>query len=213
MYRIIFFLSILTLFSISSFSQDLNGKIEFKIEYELIKELETQRSSLATKMIIYMKDGFSRKEEITRIGSQVLINDNENDKSYLLMQIADKKLAIQVQDTSNTSSFNERITYIDQSKNIAGYSCKKAILNTYDSHKEEANTIELFYTDQIIGVYDLKFQNIRGTPLKYTVKSNGMTITYTAITVSTNIQNNYMFEIPKDFNILSMSEFKRLMSN
>ena len=67
--------------------------------------------------------------------------------------------------------------------------------------------------DEIIGVYDLKFLNLIGTPLEYKVESKGMTITYTATSVSIAEQNRFLFEIPKDFNILSMSEFKRLMSN
>ena len=129
------------------------------------------------------------------------------------MQIAEEKLAIQVQESSDSNEVKEKVTYLDQTKEIAGYSCKKAVLNTYDNKKEEANTIELFYTDEISSIYDLKFRNIKGTPLEFTVKSKGMTITYTAKLISTDQQNDHLFEIPEDFTILSMSEFKRLMSN
>ena len=93
MIRVIYTFLILLLLNISSFSQSKSAKIEFKIEYELIEELESQRSTLSNKMIIYMNDGFSRKEEVTRIGSQVLINDINNNQSFLLMQIAEEKLA------------------------------------------------------------------------------------------------------------------------
>ena len=213
MSRLTTFLFILIVLSSSVYAQNHNGKIEFKINYELVKELENQRPSLATKMIVYIKNNLSRKEEVTRIGSQVLINDIKNRSSYLLMQIADEKLAIHVQDSSLNNNLKEKITYLDETKNIAGYDCKKAIINTYDSTIEEANTIELYYTDKIVDVYDLKFQNLKGTPLKYKVESNGMSITYTATNVSIAEQNKYLFEIPKDFTILSMSEFKRLMSN
>lgn len=213
MIRLIYTFLILLLLNISSFSQSKSAKIEFKIEYELIEELESQRSTLSNKMIIYMNDGFSRKEEVTRIGSQVLINDINNNQSFLLMQIAEEKLAIQVQESSDSNDVKEKVTYLDQTKEIAGYSCKKAVLNTYDNKKEEANTIELFYTDEISSIYDLKFRNIKGTPLEFIVKSKGMTITYTATLISTNQQNDHLFEIPEDFTILSMSEFKRLMSN
>ena len=213
MFRFTIFLTILIFVSSSVYAQNHNGKIEFKIDYDLVKELESQRPSLATKMIVYIKNDFSRKEEVTRIGSQVLINNNKNGISYLLMQIANEKLAIQVQDSSVNNNLKEKITYLDETKTIAGYLCKKAIINSYDSKKEEANTIELYYTEEIVGVYDLKFKKLTGTPLKYTVNSNGMTVTYTATNVSKVEQNKFLFEIPKDFNILSMSEFKRLMSN
>jgi len=213
MIRLIFTFLIFVFFNIASFSQSKSGKIEFKIEYELIEELESQRSTLSNKMIIYMNDGFSRKEEATRIGSQVLINNINNNQSFLLMQIAEEKLAIQVQEPSDSNEIKEKITYLDQTKEIAGYSCKKAVLNTYDNKKEEANTIEFFFTNEISGVYDLKFKNIKGTPLEFTVKSNGMTITYTATVISIAQQIDDLFEIPEDFTILSMSEFKRLMSN
>ncbi len=213
MFRPIASLLIIVFFNTTSFSQNLNGEIEFEIKYELTKELEPQRSSLPTKMITYMSNGYSRKEELTRIGTQVLINDNNNNKSYLLMEIAEEKLAIQVQDIADSVNIKEKITYINQSKNIAGYLCKKAIINTYDSNIEDANTIEVFYSDEISGVFDLKFKNLKGTPLEYTIKSDGMIITYSATYISTNKQGDYMFEIPKDFNILTMSEFKRLMSN
>ena len=213
MFRLTIFLSIFLSTNFTIYTQNHDGKIEFKIDYELVKELESQRPSLATKMIVYTKNNFSRKEEVTRIGSQVLINDIKSESSYLLMQIADEKLAIKVQDSTINNNLKEKITYLNETKNIAGYECKKAIINTYDSTKEEANTIVLFYTDEIIGVYDLKFLNLIGTPLEYKVESKGMTITYTATSVSIAEQNRFLFEIPKDFNILSMSEFKRLMSN
>ncbi len=213
MIRLTIVLSIFLSTCVPVHTQNHNGKIEFKIDYELVQELESQRPSLATKMIVYTKNNFSRKEEVTRIGSQVLINDIKSRSSYLLMQIADEKLAIKVQDSTINNNLKEKITYLNETKNIAGYECKKAIINTYDSTKEEANTIVLFYTDEIIGVYDLKFLNLIGTPLEYKVESKGMTITYTATSVSIAEQNRFLFEIPKDFNILSMSEFKRLMSN
>ncbi|MDG2343982.1 MAG: hypothetical protein P8L23_05340 [Flavobacteriales bacterium] len=213
MIRLISTFLIFVFLNIASFAQSKSGKIEFKIEYELIEELESQRSTLSNKMIIYMNDGFSRKEEVTRIGSQVLINDIKNNQSFLLMQIAEEKLAIQVQEPCDSNEIKEKITYLDQTKEIAGYSCKKAVLNTYENKKEEANTIEFFYTNEISGVYDLKFKNIKGTPLEFTVRSKGMTITYTATVISIAQQNDDLFEIPEDFTILSMSEFKRLMSN
>ncbi len=193
------------------YSSQEEFKINFSIEYNLTKELEHKRSKLPIEMVIYTKEGFSKKEETTELGSQTLINNFNNNESYLLMEIKNEKLAIKLQTKNKSNAIKEKISYLNETKNIVGYKCKKAILNTYDVNEEEANTIELFYTNEIKGFFDVKFQNINGFPLQYALESNGMSIIYTASNIEVKKMNIKTFEIPDNYKVLSMNQFQQMM--
>ena len=209
-------ITILILFILISnvfFSQKFQGTITYSIDYDLPEIMEPQRSMLPSEMKTYCKKSSSRVEQKTAMGDQIVISNINTGESTLLMNMMGQKMAIEIgnQDKDENES-TPNIVYLEDSKTIAGYLCKKATYTVFIEEQQDSMTMDLYYTSEIPSIYNAQFNQLNGLPLEYTINTQGMSMTFEAINVELNKQSKSLFEIPKEYEIISLEAFKKMMS-
>jgi len=89
------------------------------------------------------------------------------------------------------------ITYVNESKTVAGYPCKKAVLKPRKTQdKNQVRFVEVWYTEKLpnylkgkdlgegMGNADLMFRDLKGCPLEYKTVTDKVTTTLTVIDIN-----------------------------
>ena len=103
------------------------------------------------------------------------------------------------------------ITYYEETKKIAGYDCKKASYTVYVEEQKDSVSIDLFYTPEIPVIYNSQFENLKGLPLEYSLNTQGMTMEFVANKVDVKKLSKTLFEVTKDYEKITLEEFKSMM--
>jgi GLPGLI family protein len=124
-----------------------------------------------------VQDGMFSKmrfDDYSKTNSEIVLIDAMGSK-YLLKTDTTKKEA----DTAAPD-----IKYIDGTKKIAGYTCKKAQVTI--TVQDQTVTTTVYYTEDITidPKVPLAFKGLKGFPLEYSVSAQGMEITFSASKVS-----------------------------
>lgn len=192
-------------------AQNFEGKILSKLDYELPEAMEAQRSMLPSDMTTYIGKDFSRVEQKTMMGDQIFISNFSDSSTILLLNMMGKMMAITITPEDSKGDGKEpKIEYVDETKEIAGYTCKKAIVTMEDENGEEMQT-EVYYTEEIPARASDKIKGLKGFPLQYTILTQGMTMTVTATSVSQEKVSKKLKEVPEGYEQMTMAEFQNMM--
>src|SRR5690606_11246258 len=114
------------IFSLSSFAQDFEGKISYNISYgDLPEEMKAYESMLPKEMNFLVKGDKSKMTQPSAMGSEtVVIADQGNNKTTVLINSMGFKVAVK-SDLDENERPTPNIEYVDGSKSIAGFDCKK----------------------------------------------------------------------------------------
>lgn len=198
----------IVLLSLSSCSK-WTGKIKYSLDYELPEAYESQRAMLATEMTYYVGDGFTRVEQQSTIGDQVTISNQKTGVTTVLIDLMGKKIAISTEEVEDEEKVEPEIEYLDETKEIAGYKCKKVI---YRVRSEDTDAeFEVYYTKELPAAANTQFKGIDGFPLEYMLEAQGMKTTYSAIEVTEGEVNSKLKKIPEGFEEMSLDEFMEMM--
>jgi len=165
-----------------------------------------------------VKDTKSKKE--TAQGPAVIteITDATTKIYTILLDIPTGKYCIKLTEDSIRKGLAKKMTitakFMDSTKVIAGYTCKKAVLTFKDVDGTENNET-VFYTEEIGGKdfnYNNEYYLIPGLMMEY-VKNTGMDITlkYTASEVKKGKISDKIFMTPADFKELTPEEAKKIL--
>ena len=166
-------------------------------------------SMLPQDIKIHMKGSKSRVEQSQMMGTHVAVSDMDQKNGFLEMDVNGQKLRIMV----STSKFEEEaaemsnIEYVDESKQIAGYPCKKAILK--DENDQVAMTV--FYTEKIQNKAQLQFVGLKGFPLEYSMNQQNFTMIMTASVVSEEDVPDQLFEKSEGYKDISEADLQQMM--
>lgn len=217
MKKILLGLSILI--SAFSFSQIKEGKINYSISLsgsseEMQGYAQMLNGSTAT---IYFKPSLTRVD--MSMGSMVnivSITNSNTSKSLTLMTGMMGKMAIpssldEASKMNKQKLPNFKIEKTNETKVIAGYTCKKAILT------DESGSVNIFwYTEDIS--FDTKGQNaiysvLPGVSLEYTTTINGMSMTFTTLSIETTLANaDSLFDmtVPAGYTVKTLEEMSKM---
>ena len=127
----------------------------------------------------------------------------------MLLDLMGKKIAISTEDVEDANKVEPTIEYLDETKEIAGYVCKKAI---YKIKKEDTDAeFEVYYTEELPAQANTQFKGIEGFPLEYVLEAQGMKTTYSAIEITEEKVNKSLSEIPKGYEQMTLDEFMEMM--
>ena len=150
--------------------------------------------------ITYIKSDKCRVDMNMPTQSSSFIMDNKNKNIVSLMDIMGKKFLIKM-DASDIKKEQETtpetaIKYTDETKTIAGYKCKKAVVTIKNG---EGKVMDVYYTEEI-PTNDIKpvYKGLKGFPLEYSVNQGGMEMKFTAKNVSKVSVADSKFEIPTE---------------
>lgn len=200
----------------SAVAQVKEGSITYEVTVDgLPPEQAAMMSGMEQKM--YFKSGKSRGEMSSAFVNTISINDGK--KTTVMMDQMGQKIYFEVTDDDKKESKDEsKIEYKDETKTIAGYECKKAIVKAKDEKGEEVTTT-LWYTDKL--PYSgqgagrgksSKFSGIKGAPLEYEMAQGPFKMKFTATSVSTASVSDSKFVVNTDgYTKMTQEDMKKMM--
>ena len=140
--------------------------------------------------------------------SVIMLMDMMGNKNFMRINPEDPKYK---EDDRNKkeddkNKIDYKVEYTNDTKKIAGYDCKKAIVTGKSKDGKDFNA-EVWYTEQIPNVYAQQkykskrnqevayLKGIKGMPLEYSIPQQGMTIKITAKEINFNPVSDDIFNL------------------
>lgn len=190
-----------------SAQSNFEGKIIFTISYA---DMPAEMTAMLPKdMTIYIKGNKSKVEQNQMMGKQVVVSDLGQQNGFMEMNISGQKIRINI----STAEFKQEaeqmtnIEYLNETKTIVGYPCKKAIM------KDETGqmTMTVFYTEKINNKAQTKFVGLKGFPLQYTMTQQNMTLEMTASEISKESVSDAIFNKSEGYKEMSQADLQKMM--
>ncbi len=209
--------------SFTSFAQNAitEGKIVYIISYPGMEMDSSYKAMMPSESVVYFKDHKSRTEMNvstgiftasimdSKTGDIITLTDMMGTKNAIVLTEKDQQNAKKEKTKKGSESHPVKIIYDAETKVVAGYTCKKAMITTGN----ETTPIEVFYTDQINSKTQLNnsWEKFEGFPLEYTINMEGIMMKLSAASVNIGNVNDSLFTIPSDYKILTSAELERMM--
>lgn len=192
------------------------GKLIYEISYPDMELDANMAAMLPVESIVYFNEDFSRTETAMGMGmsSASIVNSKTGGVTTLMDMMGTKSAIVmtdeQIKDArkkSETSGLKVEVT--NETKEIAGYECKKAILKD-----ETSNTsFEVYFTDKINSYAQMstEWKELKGCPMQFTVEQGGMKFQMIAKSVSSEPVAADLFKIPSDYKIVTQEEMMKML--
>ena len=191
------------------------GVIEFEITYPETDAGDLMASLLPSEMTLKFKDN-KTIGELSSMGifKTSLIAYPDSKKVAQLVKIMTKKYVLMLDSTEVKDLYSElpemTIHFVDETKEIAGYKCKKAIITFKNNIKDE---FSVYYTNDIEiknSNWYTPFYEIDGVLLEYQVRKYNIEMRLTATRVTNSTVDDSEFEIPPDYNKITQEEMNQI---
>lgn len=187
----------------SGFAQDFEGEIVYSITYkDLPAEMQGQEQMLPREQRIYVKGDKSRFEQKTAMSSTTVISDMSASTSVVLMDAMGQKFKVTLSpedvEKSIAQQGDPQINYVSGTKEIMGYTCKKAEV-TMTGMTEPAI---FYYTEEIppIQMRGMESLNLKGMQLEFEMSNQGISMTVTVTSMDKKSLSDSIFEVPTGYN-------------
>lgn len=173
-------------------AQVKEGSITYSVEFEGLPA-EAQGMMKGSELKVYFKDKKSRSEFTSAFSSNTTISDDAG-TTTLVDAMGQKyfyKMTKAEMEKENKKNPDPKITYVNETKTIAGYDCKKAVVEA-KNEKGETQKIDVWYTEKIIsgngggGRSSGQFKNLKGAPLEFAMNQGQFKMKMSATNVSTS---------------------------
>jgi len=191
-----------------------DGVITYKISYPDSKFSEAQLNMFPKVMTVSVKGSKARTEMNVGGGTTVEILDYVAKTKVALINMMGQKFAIkqtkQEIEKENAEQPKGTVNVTNDTKNIAGYNCKKAIVTSDEDGVK--TTFEVWFTEEI-GGKDANFDNplykdINGVMMEFIIKTPQITMKLSATGVEKKAVPAKDFEIPADYTLTTQEELK-----
>jgi GLPGLI family protein len=104
------------------------------------------------------------------------------------------------------------IKYTDETKQIAGYTCHKAEITMTDEQGQSITSV-VYYTEDIISGPSKSgaFKGLKGFPMEYNIKTQGMTMSFSATKVDKQSVSEDTFKVPAGYKLMTQEEMQQDM--
>ncbi len=195
--------------------KSFSGSVLYKISYDGTWDAATLAQQPRESSVLMNE--VKCKSEFLAGGASISIITNTIDSSVttLINAMGMKFYVKQTKDKVIESLEEEtapKINYLDETKTIAGYECKKAEYITLDEYDEEVTTI-VYYTTAIgkpAMNWGGSFHGLNGFPMEYSIVTVEGTITFSATEVKPKKVKDIEFLIPTDYEEMTPEQLKNL---
>lgn len=213
-------LSLITavLLSIGLWAQEATLKYELTMESD-DPEVQSQMAMMANStMTMFMKGKMFRQE--TNMGNGLMVTtsvvNGETKKGIVLMEGMMGKIASpfdteEQKEKSEEEDVDVEIEFTDETKEILGFTCKKAII--YD---EEGNELVYWYTEELEAPENEgKYlnQKIPGMPLEFSIEQPQVTMVFKAVDYDDKVKKakeKFDTSVPEGYTEKSMEEIQQM---
>lgn len=192
--------------------KDFTGVIVYNITYDM-ENMDPQMSAYLPKtMKLTIKNPMTRSEVVMSMGSTVSIFNSDTKSGVNLMDMMGQKIAVKLSSEEMEKEFADagemEVINTDETKEIMGYTCKKAIVKVKNSGDE----FSVYYTDELsTGIENSSnpiFKDIDGMMLEFSMNQNGMGMHFTAVNVDQKKISDNVFDIPEGFQEMTKEEME-----
>jgi GLPGLI family protein len=196
-----------------SAQKNFEGTITYSISIDGLPP-EAQAMMAGAEMKIFMKKGKVRTDANMGMQQSTTIADEKAKLYVTLIDFMGSKYMIK----SNMDSLkkeNEKqpkpeVRELSETKEIAGYKCKKAEVTHTDKNGAKT-TMNVFYTDEISNPeYGSQLKGIKGLPMEYQINQGPMVIKYTVTSVSKDAVQDSRFTVPEGYKLTTMEELQKM---
>lgn len=151
-------------------AKQFRGIVTYSISYESSTLSDVQIANLPTSTTVKMYDGMSTFDIVQGPAIQSFIINPISDKYIIMIEVGLKKAAIikKYSEMSNDSleQYTTQIDYSSDTKIIAGYSCKKAVVTftPKEGVEGEERMVSVFYSEDLGSVEDNNDGPYKGIP-------------------------------------------------
>lgn len=219
MKKLLFALSFIMCIVIASSTAVMSGKpfegvITFKISYPDNKFSESQLAMFPKVLTVSIKGSKSRTDLQMSGMNTVEITDYTDKTKVALLNMMGQKYAIKQTsaeiEKEMTQSGIPTVEVSNETKVIAGYTCKKAVITVNDDGLK--STYEVYYSGEL-GSKMANFDNpwykdIDGVLLEFMLKNREINMKFTATSIEKKSLPAKDFEIPSDYTPTTQDELK-----
>ncbi|CAN5368451.1 hypothetical protein BH10BAC1_BH10BAC1_09030 [soil metagenome] len=166
--------------------------------------------------VVYIKGDKRRVDMNTAMQSTASVMDNKAKTIIMTMDIMGQKYLIKMNESDmqkeKETAPTTTIKYLDETKEVAGYKCKKAEVTTKSKEGKE-ETFIVYYTSEI-PTNDMKntFEGLKGFPLEYSISQGGVKMSFTTKSISKEAVADAKFELSKEgYQETTMEELQKMM--
>lgn len=190
------------------------GVITYKITYPDSKFTESQLAMFPKIVTVMVKGTKSKTEYQTNMGSQVEISDYAEKSKIALINMMGQKYAIKQSaeeiEKENAVEPKATVNLTNETRIIAGYTCKKAIVIQDDDGVK--TTFEVYYSSELgskLANFDNPlYKDIDGALLEFSMKTPQISMKFTATSIDKKSIGAKEFEIPADYTLTTKEELR-----
>jgi GLPGLI family protein len=158
---------------------------------------------------VYMKGDKTKTMMDMNISKNIVISDKKTpDDPIILIEVMGNKYQLKNDKTQKDDS-KPAIKYTDETKTVAGYVCHKAEI-TVTGKDGQTYTTNVYYTEDLpsYGGGRDQFKGLKGFPLEYSVKQQGMNISMSATSVVKQSLTDDTFAVPTGYKLMTAEEMQ-----
>jgi len=197
--------------SIASKDKPFRGKVTYQISYDSGSLPEGAAEMMPKIMSMSVGENKTKTVLFTGMGKQTVIFDLKEKTKTAFMEIMGKKFGIKssLEDIQKEEAFQPEATIIslNETKEIAGYPCKKMKVTLKDRSTGDTTTTYAWYTDELDVNPDINFSNsifsqVKGLLMEYQLDTGqGIIMTFTATEVDKKRVPEKEFDAPEGYNM------------
>ena len=161
----------------------------------------------------YIKGGQSRSDMVSALGKETTIHDTKAGNAVILKEYSGQKLMITLTkanwEAKNKAYDNIKFEFIDETKIVAGYNCKKAIASM-----PGGKSIVVYYAPDLVITnkeYNNTFKSLPGLALQYEYESGAMKYKYTLSKINFDPIPASKFDFPKSgYRVMTYEENQKM---
>ena len=206
--KLLLILLLSPLFTLAQFEGKMTMTIKVTTEDP---EMQQAAQYMPTEMLIYTKGAKSRIETSTMMGSTIILTDTISKVGYVCMDMMGNKIAMEMpfDEMENEESVSDmQIKYINETKMVAGYKCKKAIITMKVEGEEVVQTV--WYCEEIQNT-NRDMYKLKGMPMEYDMDMQGMHVNYFVSNVSKEKLADTMFDVPAGYTVTTQDDLNKLI--
>jgi hypothetical protein len=190
------------------------GVITYKITYPDSKFSESQLAMFPKVLTVSIKGTKSRTDLAMSGMNTVEITDYTEKTSVSLINMMGQKYAIKQTtaeiEAKNAEEGKATVELTEETKVIAGYTCKKAVVTVNDDGTK--TTYEAWFCSELgsklANFNNPLYKDIDGGLLEFTMKNQEVSMKFTASSVEKKSLAAKDFEIPSDYTLTTQDELK-----
>jgi GLPGLI family protein len=216
-YKAVIILAILLVTAVFSFAQ--KNVSEGTLIYDVTiqngsKEPQMTDAVDGATVTVYVRGGQSRSDMVSALGKETTIHDSKTGNAVILKEYSGQKLMITLTkenwEQKNKVYNNIKFEITEETKTIAGYTCKKAIANM-----GKDKTFIVYFTTELVMAnkdYNATFKNLPGVALQYEYETATTKYRYTLSKISLDPVPVSRFDFPKSgYRVMTYEENQRLL--